>query len=491
MTTQYHATRAGSRPPGRGPLLPIVLGLLLTWSAACAQAPQATTAPSTTLPDTQAAPGPTDTQAVPPSPTPPPQTTSTPVAIPGINAPVTIQGLQLQLSAAYTQDEYTLIVQTLSAALPESTLLVVEARGLSGDVGQAKAWSDNNEVWAADELGRTSPPYVTATGTLMGEENKIVWVFEVAEEAQALKLHLPEGNEIDLAPLLAGQATGEAPGTPVAVTGEAEPMLSENFADDLRRWRALYKKESVAVEDNRLSLTAFKSGEFIGVAYCSGTCGPYDDGYYFQADLSLGEESDATHGLVFGLQLNPQLPSQPPDYYLFEIEATQGLFQLLKLKANQWTTLVDWTKADAILPYPQANRLGVFVRQGRIDLYVNDSLVGNASDPQPFSGGRIGFKIAPGASVSARNALVYQGMPTLPLPQAACPNGAPPGAWALTVTNTSSAAVELVIDGESQVAQPGESVFYLAADVVHEIKVGTNTINFVSTACGSNSLTIP
>jgi len=74
---------------------------------------------------------------------------------------------------------------------------------------------------------------------------------------------------------------------------------------------------------------------------------------------------------------------------------------------------------------------------------------------------------------------------------AACPNGAPPGHWALIAIKGSPGDGAVTIDGKPVPIKSGENVIYLRAGQSHAILVGTNTINFSAPECGENTLNVP
>jgi hypothetical protein len=77
------------------------------------------------------------------------------------------------------------------------------------------------------------------------------------------------------------------------------------------------------------------------------------------------------------------------NFYRFSISGT-GAYTFDKLKNNEWTTLVDWTKSSAILPGRATNRLRVLCQGNTFTFFVNDVRVGDAQDSD-FTSGKLGL----------------------------------------------------------------------------------------------------
>lgn len=149
-------------------------------------------------------PAPTATPAPTLTPTPVPTATRsptptmlpTPTLISGIGTPISVAGVQLQLSSASFHDTY----ENLSTQNPlEFTLLVINGKVFSGPAPLGAIWDQGTEI--INEVGRVSGRAYALTG-LGANPVTFTWVFGVARTSKSLKLRLPEGKTIDLAPLL-------------------------------------------------------------------------------------------------------------------------------------------------------------------------------------------------------------------------------------------------------------------------------------------------
>ena len=205
---------------GFGP--PLTVLILVLAAAGC----QAAAQPAGPIPTQQALPSPTlaitpELPSVTPTPAPSPSPTSAP--IPGIDTPITIDGVQLLLVEAGFHETYTLIIQELKPNSPDDQLLVVKTRAISGDPAVSDAWLQQGEVFIVDANGQTYTDAAGASGTIMGEENVMVWAFSVSRQAQGLVLKLPAGNQIPLAQTLSGEAQAAPGAAGVQPTTASEP----------------------------------------------------------------------------------------------------------------------------------------------------------------------------------------------------------------------------------------------------------------------------
>lgn len=95
----------------------------------------------------------------------------------------------------------------------------------------------------------------------------------------------------------------------------------------------------------------------------------------------LGSASDHSWGIIFR--------AQGEDFYAFEISADGYI--LFSVRADDfWDDIIDWEASDAIHPAGQTNKIRVDVRGTSFMLYVNDQLVGQATDAT-LTSGSVGF----------------------------------------------------------------------------------------------------
>jgi hypothetical protein len=274
---------------------------------------------------------------------------------------------------------------------------------------------------------------------------------------------------------------------------QGEPLLIEQFSDNGRGWSGLYPGSDVAVQTGNLHIIGSQAGQAAG-AYCSGVCGPYQMSYYYQAQLVEETSSDSGFGLIFGLD------AEQDNYYAFMIRPYTGDFSLLKRANRSWTTLLNWTDAAAIQPFPQPNTLGVSFLSGNINLYVNGTLVGNYADKTPYVSGRIGFYVEKDSvGLLASNAAVFYQEPppatSTPLPrptsaitptytpEGACPATVPNGTWVLIIFKQSSGRERIEIDGARQVLVQGPNDFYLKLNQTHTVNIGGETYYYKYDKC--------
>ena len=120
---------------------------------------------------------------------------------PGIDSPVTIAGVQLQIDSATIQDIYRTSMNEFSPKSQSDTLLVVQAEiSITNDELELSDW----DAEVRDENGAISEAdFQMARSTVVDEEetNYLEWVFAVDKNADSFTLLLREA-EIDLTPLL-------------------------------------------------------------------------------------------------------------------------------------------------------------------------------------------------------------------------------------------------------------------------------------------------
>jgi len=133
-----------------------------------------------------------------PTPTPTPTATPTPLPIPGIDTPMTVEGIRFILTDAQFQDSYKSIDRTFRPNNAGETLLVLTGDVLSGGSTDIGKW----KVEVKDENGESYVSGVKITTTTQGGKITFIWLIAVPEDAQELTLHLPDGQSINLMLLL-------------------------------------------------------------------------------------------------------------------------------------------------------------------------------------------------------------------------------------------------------------------------------------------------
>lgn len=101
------------------------------------------------------------------------------------------------------------------------------------------------------------------------------------------------------------------------------------------------------------------------------------------AKHSGGSRAGSAQGVVFRVQDNH-------NYFFFRVIDTQT-FAVSVIENNQWRTVLDWTRSDAIKPNG-VNQLEVLARDQRFTFLINGQVVGEAED-QPSKQGLVGLAI--------------------------------------------------------------------------------------------------
>jgi hypothetical protein len=308
----------------------------------------------------------------------------------------------------------------------------------------------------------------------------------------------------------AEQPTATPPRQPapeVIAQVEQPPLLEETFADNTRAWTGVGESSEVLIQENRLILRSGQPGQQ-GTAYCAGDCGPYKDGYYYEAELLDERASEFGYGLIFAIN------EQRNSYYAYKVRPATGDYSLYKLSNGAWTPLIDWTKTAPLLAPPQTNILGASLQDKNIVLYLNGVRLAAYEDQNPFNEGRIGFMVdQDGVRLFAGDAKVFQLRSTTPTPPGqvvvppgqptatpgfptpvtrftatptavgSCPRDTPKDSWILVVTNPSLDKTDIFINGVKTRIEGLVSYFYLNLNANYTIQIGNKTHEYNVPAC--------
>jgi hypothetical protein len=298
------------------------------------------------------------------------------------------------------------------------------------------------------------------------------------------------------------------PAPEIMAQAEQPPLLDETFADNSRAWTGLGDNSEVLIQESRLILRSDQPGQ-PGAAYCAGDCGPYKDGYYYEAELLDERGSEFGYGLIFAIN------DQRTSYYAYKVRPATGDYSLFKLVNGAWTPLIDWTKTPTLLTPPLTNILGASLQDKNIVLFLNGVRLAAYEDQNPFNEGRIGFMVdQDGVRLFAGNVKVYQlrkttptpvgqaappGQPTFtpgfptasakftPTPTAAgsCPKDTPANTWILVVTKTdpNQSKSEIIINGVTTTIDQLNTVFYLSLNTEYTIQAGNKTHEYFVPVC--------
>ncbi len=138
----------------------------------------------------------------------PPPSASTPVppaSSPsmGISAPVTIEGVQLQVASIEEADTYNMGGQDVQPNSGADTILLIDVTIKNADYATTQGWK--GKVSVTDENGQESEPELTQTSTEGkggGSVSAIKWIFVVAKSSRSFMLSLPGGQTVKLDSLL-------------------------------------------------------------------------------------------------------------------------------------------------------------------------------------------------------------------------------------------------------------------------------------------------
>jgi hypothetical protein len=329
----------------------------------------------------------------------------------------------------------------------------------------------------------------------------------------------PTDTEIPTAAATEEPTATTVPMPPAAVMAlsQGAPALEEGFGDNANNWVGFVQSSEVIIQEKQLQLRSSETGT-PALALCQGDkCGPYQDFYYYQADMVEDRPTTLAMGLIFAIN------AQKSTYYTFAIRPASAEFSLRKFNAGQSTALIDWTSNPAIKFYPFVNKLGVSYQDGNLSLFVNGAQVGSYTDKQPFKSGRVGFSVeSDGLRMLASNVSVLSLAPVTPAPpqptaagasgqpatqpaayqsptpasrftptitpQGACPSYVPKGNFVLIVFKTSTGRGDIKINGTNTKINQGNNVFYLPLDKTHSVVIGNKSFELYYEVCKIRSL---
>jgi hypothetical protein len=299
------------------------------------------------------------------------------------------------------------------------------------------------------------------------------------------------------------------------------PVMDEPFADNTRTWAVLSEGSEFTLQEGSLMLRSNQTGQPAGV-FCSGTCGPYKDFYYYEAEVVDERASGFGYGLIFALN------GQKNAYYAFKVRPANNEYGLFKFQNGALTPLIDWTASPAVLPAPQVNVLGVAFVEKKIDLYLNGSRINSYTDQTPYNEGQIGFVVdQDGVRLMANRAVVYELIPRTPeapgagttpiagattapgatqgaaVPPAVntpvaftatptragnCPAYVPDGQWLLvvmasTTAQTNARFLSVEINGVSYTLKELNTAFYLNLNQNYTVRSGNRSQEFFQSTC--------
>jgi hypothetical protein len=121
------------------------------------------------------------------------------VSTPGIDTPITVEGVQLQLTSAKQQSNYQSATRRYKPTKATDIFLVIEGEVDSGNLQSISKWG----AYVTDEDDRQSKPSITTFSAPKDDKpGRVVWVIVVSRSSQSFTLHLPDEQEIDLGPIL-------------------------------------------------------------------------------------------------------------------------------------------------------------------------------------------------------------------------------------------------------------------------------------------------
>ena len=163
-------------------------------------------------------------------------------------------------------------------------------------------------------------------------------------------------------------------------------VFSDSFTSDVHQWPV--RKESGELASGELQITGGKY-RWDTEARADGMVWPavlnneaFSDFYLTVEARQVSGDEDGNYGVVF--RRNSQ------GYYLFRIRGDRQ-FRFSVRDEGEWATLIDWKETVAIRP-GEMNKLAVLAQGADFTFFINDELVGEASDKR-FDKGEVGLAI--------------------------------------------------------------------------------------------------
>jgi len=178
-------------------------------------------------------------------------------------------------------------------------------------------------------------------------------------------------------------------------------VLEEKFDSNSRGWDKFYSNTNVHIKDSKLFVNSNKA-EYVGMAICYYSCGNFKNSlFYIQAEMVPERQTTIEHGISFCV-------GPGDNYYVFEVNSRAATYSLIEQKYGNWDILIDSTLSKAINRYPISNTLGVYYDQGKMDLYINGTLVNSYHDQNPLTCSWVGFFIDAGTlNLIVDNVYIY------------------------------------------------------------------------------------
>ena len=186
-----------------------------------------------------------------------------------------------------------------------------------------------------------------------------------------------------------GTANNNSGGSITGPQNLGAPSWSESFDSKRNPWYLGPDSDiSFDIDNGSLVMTAFQPiGDQWRVAASS-----YLDNFYLQANFRTGTACAGRDG--YGLLVRaPDKPSGNINSgYVFSFSC-EGKYRIYRMDNGNFSSIVNWTASPAIKGGPnQANSMGVYAKDSKLQLYANGVLVSEFVDAA-YSGGLFGLVI--------------------------------------------------------------------------------------------------
>jgi hypothetical protein len=159
-------------------------------------------------------------------------------------------------------------------------------------------------------------------------------------------------------------------------------LLTDDFRNNTNDWPT---DDTAFFQDGTYHL--FQNQTNYNLVVICGVCGSWSDVAYEAMMQKISGTDDYGYGIIVRQSSIGDIWS----YYGFVV-AGDGTFLLVKRVNNTTTKLVDWTDHSAVRKGNSRNKIRIVARGSRLELFVNDALVGTAQDGA-LTSGKVGLYV--------------------------------------------------------------------------------------------------
>lgn len=165
---------------------------------------------------------------------------------------------------------------------------------------------------------------------------------------------------------------------------ELAPDVSDEFRRDTGDWGTAAGEKATLSYHNRAFLIEIDSPDWLSWSLNQQIAEDQLDTFYLEVDIEqVAGPQDAEYGVVFRFV-------DGDNFYAYYLSG-HGTFSLWRKVDGEWLALIPWSTSQAMTTGEGAvNRLGLLVEGDQMTLFINDVVVGQATDDS-LTGGQLGL----------------------------------------------------------------------------------------------------